>query len=471
MRAGRLVALLIALATAAALVPSRPDSDAQTTLTMTVWGMPFEDALFRDGYARGFEARHPEIRVDYQRYGPDLVHKYYAWNLLGRSADVMRIQITDYHALVARGVIEPLDPWINHPDFGLSQADRDDFVPSIWNRIDIDGRRYALPADNAQYGLYYNRAIFDAYNAAHPDRPIEYPHADWTWADLLDASRRLTVVDETGATVQYGIGFHLWSWPFMAFFSQAGGDLWNDDHTITSIDSPEGVEALEFLLQLIPPDAPARLHDMRGTGTGPDKQFALGRQAMLLDGSWRAPNLELVNPDLDFAIAPLPHHRERAVVCGSVLWAVGAHSRHKEWAWRMIRWMTNREQSLRYWDALRVAPPARVSVIESEAFRQSRGIVEDGNVRVPPMPQDRYNARAAWLSYAITPHPQTGKAPGFVPMGPYQADLESAITTALVAAVRGDKTAEEALRDAAREVHAIIDRDRATRGLPPVRRD
>ena len=44
-----------------------------------------------------------------------------------------------------------------------------------------DGERYALPSDSAQFGLYYNRALFDAYNASHPDDPLGYPNAEWTW--------------------------------------------------------------------------------------------------------------------------------------------------------------------------------------------------------------------------------------------------------------------------------------------------
>ncbi len=136
----------------------------------------------------------------------------------------------------------------------------------------------------------------------------------------------------------------------MTFFAQAGGELWDDAHTTTLIDSPAGLEALELIVELLPHAAALRSADVRDSATGPDKLFAGGRTAILLDGSWRAPFLELVTEELSFAIAPLPRHRRRAVVSGSVLWAVSAHSDRKRLAWEMIRWMTGREQSLRYWD-------------------------------------------------------------------------------------------------------------------------
>jgi len=458
--------LVLALLTLAALIPPsiRPREDR--SLLLTVWGMPFEDLLFHDFYADGFEAQHPGWTVEYQRHN-DIVEKYKAWHLQGRGADVMRLGIDHYHAMVQLGIIAPLDEFMHDPEIGLTEEELADYPPAIMEVLEIDGRIHALPSDNAQYGLYYNRAIFEA----HSDNPIHSPSAEWTWEDLKRAADALTVRDERGNIVQYGIAFDLWAWPFFTFLKQAGGEMWDADQTTTLINSPPGVEALEFLVSLIPPDAPMRAEEFAGSGAGPADLFKVGKVAILLDGSWRAPNIEQDQPDLDFAIAPLPRHRERAVVNGSVLWAISAHSDHKEMAWRMIKWMTSFEGSLAYWDMLRVAPPARISVIESDEFRETRGFVDPvtGDRRAA-MPREKYDDRAAWLSDAITPDPETGDAPGFVPASPYQNDLQQAVTVALVAAVRGEKSPREALDDAAAAVHAIIDRDRRSRGLAAVRR-
>ncbi len=472
MRGSHLVILVLAAITAICVVPPRAEVDSRHRLAFTVWGMPFEDRLFEDGYARGFEALHPGVEVKYERY-VDVTEKYFAWHLLGTGADVMRVRITDYHALVARGILEPLDRFINDPELGLSIAEQADFFPAIWDQLEIDGERYALPSDNAQYGLYYNKAIFDRYNAEHIDEPLEYPNAAWTWADLLDASRTLTVRDDEGRVVLYGIDFTLWSWPFMAFFAQADGQLWDEEQTTTLIDAPPGLEALQLIVDLLPHAAAMRTGEQVDSATGPDKLFASGQCAMLLDGSWRAPFLELTNPQLDFAIVPLPRHHRAAVVSGSVLWAVGSNSRNKAMAWRMVRWMTDFEQSIRYWDALRVAPPARLSVVHSGAFRSTEGLTDqDGTVLTPSMPPERWNDRGAWLLFTITPDPQTGEMPGFVPVAPYQAELESRINALLNRAVTADR--RESLRllldDAAASVHRTIDRDRRARGLPPVNR-
>lgn len=178
---------------------------------------------------------------------------------------------------------------------------------------------------------------------------------------------------------------------------------------------------------------------------------------MLLDSSWRSPNVDLDAPNLDYAIAPLLHYRKRAVVSGSVLWAVSAHSAHPRKAFEMIKWMTNQEESMRYWQTLRVAPPARLSVMESEAFRSTTGLVDAyGIVRIPPMPRGRYDDLARWLEYAVRPSPEDGEVPGFVPAGLYQSDLQAKISSALIAATREELTPRKALDRAAKGLHPVV---------------
>jgi multiple sugar transport system substrate-binding protein len=471
MRKSRLLILLIAVATLAALVPLGWVRPGHYELLMTVWGMPFEDYLFRDIYARGFEELHPEVRVNSQRY-LDVMPKYQAWHVVGRGADVMRLNTVNYRTMVDTGMLEPLNRFIQDPKVGLSEAEIADFFPEIWEALHVDGEVYALPSDHAEYGLFFNKAIFDAYNADHPADPLPYPSAAWTWADLSRAAEALTRRGRGGQIEQYGIAFDLWSWPFLAFFRQAGGVVWDAQETTTLINSDAGVEAVEFLVSLIPKDAPLRSLDMAETASGPDDLFKLGKVAMLLDGSWRVPDVELHSAGLDFAISPLPRHRRRAVPSGSVCWGIGVHSRHKEKAWEMVKWLVAYEQSLCYWDTLRVAPPAQYSVVRSEAFQQTAGIVKSiggaDKVLVPPMPRELYEDRAAWLLDAITPDATTGEPPGFVMVAPYERDLELRIAGALVQAVRGERTPREALDAAARDIHEIIDRDRAAKGLPAV---
>ena len=81
--------------------------------------------------------------------------------------------------------------------------------------------------------------------------------------------------------------------------------------------------------------------------------------------------------------------------------------------------------------------------------------------------------RTSWLAFAITPNPETGKMPGFVPVGKYQRDLEDKITAMLLRAVsrNRDESLAELLDHATDSLHSIIDRDRSARGLKAINRN
>ena len=197
MRTSRVIVLLIALATLACLIPMSWGTRTGHELLMTVWGMPFEDRLFRDIYARGFERLHTNVRVNCERY-IDVMAKYQAWHVVGRGADVMRIPVTGYRPLVDTGALEPLNRFIADPVVGLSQEEIADFFPAVWQAIQVDDEVYALPSDQAQYGLFFNRTIFDKYDADRPNAPLGYPNAEWTWNDLKRATDALSVQGSAG---------------------------------------------------------------------------------------------------------------------------------------------------------------------------------------------------------------------------------------------------------------------------------
>lgn len=486
MRLPTLIAALIAVATLAVLLwPGRDAVSGKITVNFTVWGMPFEDRLFRDGYAVGWERLNPAIRVNYQRYGDDLLMKYNAWQTRGRGSEVMRLRITDYHGMVARGMLEPLGDYISGPA-GLGPEQIKALPPHLMAALAVDGEVYALPEDNAQFGMFINLGIVEAYNRDHPGDPVQLPilrddgtWQEWTWDDLRSAARKLTRCDDTGRVTQAGLDFTVWSWPFMTFLAQAGGSLWSADGLTCTLDSDAGVAALEFFRTLQRDDR-SFVPNLAGfqSGTGPDVLFAAGKTGVFLDGSWRVPNIEQVSPTLRFTVAPLPRGKVPAVVSGCVCWGISTKAREKPEGWRMLRWLIEEPQALTYWDTLRVSPPANLAAINSAAFRQTSGILKDPEspsrgYEVLPMPPGLFRDRAAWLLYANTPHPQTGGPPGFVPVGPYQTELEEEIQRMLNEYLNaGSKaTAHEVLGRVVRNTHALIDRDRAARGLPPAPRE
>lgn len=458
-----------------------PGSDAvggRTRVQMTVWGMPFEDRLFLDRYSKVYEARTPSVAVDYRRYA-DVKTKYNAWHAQGRGSDLMRIEMTWYHDFVRRGLIEPLNKYINDPKVGLPPGQLDKMPPHIRRALDLDGELYALPMDSSVYGLFYNVEMFERYNAEHPGSPLRMPDASWTWDDLRAAARALATHGPRGEIDRRGFDFAVWAWPFLTLFAQAGGELWSADGQTCLIDSEAGVKALKLLRAMERDDRSfAPTLGSYTAGTGADVLFGNGRTAMMFDGSWRVPNLELNYPGLRFAVAPLPRGERRAVVTGSVMWAISANSRHKDEAWAMLRWLVEDEQAAAYWDTLRVAPPANLAVLASPAFRTTSGVMKvpgdpSAGYEVLPMPPEQFQAKAAWLTGTFTPDPVEGRPPGFLWVNELQFDLFSEVDRMLREYLTPGSTLgeREALGSAARAMNGLIDRTRASRGLPPAVRN
>lgn len=495
MRTSMVVLFGLAAGTAATVLPGLLAGNADAAkafaggripITMAVWGMPFEDRLFEDRYARRYQTIAPVV-VDYQRHA-DITAKYTAWHAKGKGIEVMRLGIDYYHQFVSRGMLEPLDAYISDPRFGMGPDALARFPDRLIERLRVDGSLYALPQDNAMFGLFFNRAIFDAYNAAHPDAPVQYPNAEWTWDDVRRTARLLTGtraelfgpdVDNPDADIQ-GIDMVIWSWPFLNFFVQAGGQLWTPDQQTTLIDSQAGVDALLFMRDLIR-DGSWKPTFGQDSGTGPTVSFPSGRVAMLYGGSWLVPKFENDNPSLDFAVVPVPRGRVRATITGSVLWAMSVHASNKQAGWSMIHWLLEDEQAQAYWDTLRVAPPANLRVLDSEAFRSTAGLrdpQDPARFLIQPMPEQKFADRAAWMLETWRVDPNTGTPPGWIATGLYQDKLQTELQAMLQEYLRNPGTVggtegvdpAQALARVARAVHAHIDAERKAKGLPEILR-
>jgi len=157
-------------------------STKKVVIEMSVWGMPWENDLYREIYIPAFEQQNPNIEVKFYhfpRYNERLLTLYRA----GESPDVMRQNIVWGGLYMQKGTNRALDEYIDGPD----GVERDDFLQILWDRVTFDGKTYGLPQDINMFGLFYNKDIFD--NAG-----IAYPDASWTWDDLERVAKRLTKV-------------------------------------------------------------------------------------------------------------------------------------------------------------------------------------------------------------------------------------------------------------------------------------
>ena len=73
--------------------------------------------------------------------------------------------------------------------------------------------------------------------------------------------------------------YEQFSWEWQAMVQSAGGALFNDDYTEPLFNSPEGIEALQFLVGSVTDTQIATLNY-------PEKGFENGKVGMYMDGTW-----------------------------------------------------------------------------------------------------------------------------------------------------------------------------------------
>ena len=125
--------------------------------------------------------------------------------------------------------------------------------------------------------LFYNKEIFEQAGL-DPEKAPE------TWDEVITYGKQIKEncgsdiipFAYTGITGDY---YEQFSWEWQAMVQSAGGQLFNEDCTEPMFNSPEGIEALEFLVGTVTDSGIATL-------SYPEKGFENGKLGIYMDGSW-----------------------------------------------------------------------------------------------------------------------------------------------------------------------------------------
>ena len=241
---------------------------------------------------------------------------------------------------------------------GLSEAELADFYPIFLEAATHGDRIWTFPFNKSVRCLYYNK---DAFRAAglDPDTPPR------TWDEYREFARRLTI-DENGdgRPEQFGFASQITASMFENLLVQNGGTLLNEDETAVAFDSPEGIEALEFMADLLVRDGTSLVT----TGFEYQNEFLAGTAAMV-EGS--SVSLAFMEDKLSFelGIAALPAGKNDAqLVAGTdVVIFTTTPEREKE-AWDFVKWFTEPAQTAR-WSAWTGYLPVRQSAMQDPVLR------------------------------------------------------------------------------------------------------
>ena len=125
------------------------------------------------------------------------------------------------------------------------KVNKADFKSAAWDMAFYEGKMYGFPLRVAGGAMFYNKTMFD-------DAGVAYPEKGWTFDDLLDMAKKITV---PGEKYGYGISVDMSDQSsVMLSFAPVlwgfGGDFFNADNTKCTLDSPEAIKALTWQVEL-----------------------------------------------------------------------------------------------------------------------------------------------------------------------------------------------------------------------------
>ena len=314
------------------------------------------DATMRcwERMARGFERAHPGVRV---KTVTNISHGQYLSVLTTRfvGGNPPDVFIMDDNATVdlnREGLLLPLNRFVaSDPDYHLQ-----DFPPSMLRDGCVGSVRYSVPFYGGYGCLFYRTDLFQRAGVGPPR----------TWQELPAVCRQL----QTKLGMKYPFAMEptagFWMMPWIW---QNGGDILSPDYRRVVVDSPQVVEAVEFVRDLM---YKHRVMDPSlASGTTLDSLWSSGKIAMMINGGWIIGLHDRNFPQWKgkWEVAPLPAGVKNVSFFGGQHLMIAKASKHPELAWKFMVYVTSPKSQLE-WTELTGSPPSNLRVFDMPEFQR-----------------------------------------------------------------------------------------------------
>ncbi|NWJ95312.1 MAG: sugar ABC transporter substrate-binding protein [Chloroflexi bacterium] len=355
----------LANSTTSSLAPTigSPASAANpVTITWSYWGDKDETAI-NSNIIKEFEKGNPGIKIQVlnDSWGNYFTKLKTEW-VGDKAPDVMFLSfITSY---AKGGLLENLEPYLAKDKAGLNL---EDFYTPLLNSFRFNGDLYGLPRDNDTKVIYVNLDLLK-------EAGVELPKAGWTWQDLLNASRKLTLRDaNTGKISRYGFAFEpnqwwkLWVW-------QNGGEIYNEfkspqPPTKLLLNSKEAIDGVQFFADLINKEQVAPPPDQMDSSEKIAKMFVEGKVAMTFGNHALVPTYSKAK-DLHWDVVPLPQGKKSVNVIAGAGYTLNKNSQHKAEAWTFLKFLSS-DFGQTLFSSTGLMVPSRQSIREDNIYLKS----------------------------------------------------------------------------------------------------
>lgn len=286
---------------------------------------------------------------EYTKLNPDVSFEVQVIQY-GEYADKIKV-LSD--ADMAPDIYQIYSPWgVSYVQAGILDKPPADVIADVKKNylsvdgVTINGDIWGIPTEINDYALLYNKDLFKQAGLTNPPK---------TWAELVEMAVKLTKKDEKGNITQYGIAFNSEDWqvvnPFLTLLYSNGGQFLSEDLKKSLFNSPQGVAALDSILQLFRKGAT--------DANGNFFDFGKNKVAMVVSPPWPKASIQTSFGEAfasTVGVAPFPPLGKPATFGYTWFMGVTAKSAYKTEAWEFLKWFSSEVQpetgTTRYGDLL-----------------------------------------------------------------------------------------------------------------------
>ncbi|WP_331714239.1 ABC transporter substrate-binding protein [Auraticoccus cholistanensis] len=329
------------------------------TVTFVYYG-DAEDQKAYDALFNRFREEHPEIDLKFQGIAADSWADFanaVATRLAGgQPVDVVQIATEGQRIFMSKDLLEPLDSYIAK-DQALVDAYYADTPEPIRRLLQQyasqDGHTFYMPGGYNTMALYINTDIWSSAG-------VEPPTDTWSWEEFRAAGEEIKA--KTGAFLTAaGNGYFT---DVMPWLLNNGTAPLSEDWGSSTLNTPEAVEALTFVRQLV---VDGLAPEPGGTFDAPT-QMAQGKLASFGGGRWPTNDLRRLDFIEPVQLVRWPENGSAGTPVGWDAFPILKMSKNKDAAWTLITYLMSEE----FGDAVTTGGgatvPARISDATGPAF-------------------------------------------------------------------------------------------------------
>ncbi|WP_217597583.1 ABC transporter substrate-binding protein [Cohnella sp. GbtcB17] len=311
------------------------EKKADDAKSLTFWraGTDPSEKAYWTRVIQQFEAGHPGVKINYSEvpFGNDMETKLNAAYASGTAPDVLSYTLASVAQRANLGQYEPLDAYTD------KWAGKSDMMDSVLQTGMYKGKLYGLGFIPDPRVLLWRKDLFQE-KGLDPEKPPA------SWEELAHYAELLTK-KEGNTTVLAGLAIPTsTSWTFwQSFVLQNGGRIIDADNNKPLFDSPEAIEATQFIVDLVNKGVTIPNDSTKAN----ENLFPNGKAAIAYDSPAAYVNTQKDHPELagKIGVAGPIARKEKATFAGMRLLFMSSQSKQKDLAFEFMQTVMSKEET------------------------------------------------------------------------------------------------------------------------------